>query len=329
MSPGDRDLEALLRRALADEAGDVEPAGDGLRRIRERTARPGWRTRWSRWSTPALALAGTAAVVGAIAVLPEVVPDDGGPTVPGASGTTTAQTTLPSTPPASSAPAGPADLVASAVSLSPTPPTPAPVPSPVAIPGAGVADLATSWPYATRGTGYARAERDIATGAVPDLTRPDRAATAFVESYLGSEQELTAVSVGAWQAGLRMEVRRGDTPVSLVYLLRVRVGDDAPYVVVDAIAPGSLTLLPPTAPGLLDPELTAAGTKHSAGRLDVQLREAGADRPTAAADGPVAAGDWTARLGRQPGSRVDVVAAWTTDQDGDVIGFAAVPVVAR
>jgi hypothetical protein len=117
--------------------------------------------------------------------------------------------------------------------------------------------------------------------------------------------------------------------VSLVYLVRVRVGNDAPYVVVDEVAPGSLTLLPPAPPGVLDEELTAVGTKHSAGRLDVQLRVPGADRATAAAGGTVAAGDWTARLGRQPGNRVDVVAAWTSDADGDVIAFAAVSVVAR
>ena len=36
---------------------------------------------------------------------------------------------------------------------------------------------------------------------------------------------------------------RAGAPISLVYLVRVRVGDDAPYVVVDAVAPdGSLSL---------------------------------------------------------------------------------------
>jgi hypothetical protein len=331
VSYSDRELEALLRQALADEAGRVEPAGDGLRRIRERTAGVRWRARWSRWSrwtAPALALAGAAAVIAAIAVLPKVVPDGGGPAGPAAGGTTAAPATTPSTPAASSAPAGPPDLSAPAASLLATPPTPAPAPSAVPVPGAGVTDMATIWPYASRGEGYAQAERDIAEGAVPDLTRPDVAAVAFVELYLGSGQELTAVSAGAWQAGLRMEVRRGDAPVSLVYLVRVRMGNDAPYVVVDAVAPGSLTLSAPPPPGLLDEAVTASGTKHSAGRLHVQLRDPGADRPTAAADGTVAAGDWTARLGRQPGTRVDVVAAWTSDDAGNVTAFAATAVVA-
>jgi len=326
VSYSDRDLEALLRQALAEEAGRIEPAGDGLRRIRERTAGARWRARWSRWSTPALALAGAAAVIAAIAVLPKVVPDDGGSRPPAAGGTTSGPAGTATTSP--TAPAGPPDLSAPATSLLATPPTPEPAPSAALIPGAGVADMATIWPYAGRAVGYARAEQDIADGTVPDLTRPEVAAAAFVESYLGSDRELTAVSVGAWQAGLRMEVRRGNALVSLVYLVRVRVGNDAPYVVVDAIAPGSLTLLPPAPPRVLDGELTALGTKHSAGRLDVQLRVPGADRPTAAAGHTVAAGDWTARLGRQPGNRVDVVAAWTSDADGDVIAFAAVAVVA-
>ncbi len=322
MSPDDRDLEALLRRALADEASRVEPAGDGLRLIRERTGAR--RTRWARWGAPALALAGAAAVILAIAVLPRLTPDGRGANVPAADGTATpAPTTSPPAPTA-----GPADLTAPPTSLLPTPPSPDPAPSPVQIPGARVADMATIWPYPSRGVAYAQAERDIEQGVVPDLTRPGVAAVAFVESYLGADQDLTAVSAGAWQAGLRMEVRRGDAPVSLVYLVRVRVGDDAPYVVVDAVAPGSLTLVQPAGPGLLDQYLTAEGTKHSDGRLDVDLRGPGADRATAAVSGTVGAGTWSARLGRQPGTRVEVVAAWTTDDDGDVIGFAATPVVA-
>ncbi|HZB50731.1 MAG TPA: hypothetical protein VE547_16715 [Mycobacteriales bacterium] len=324
MSRDDRELEALLRRALADEAGGIEPAGDGLRRIRARTARPGWRSRWSRWSAPALALAGAAAVIAAVMVLPRMLPAET-TAPPAASGPPPAATSSSSPAPT---PAGPPDLVAGAVSLAATPPSPAPAPSGSQIPGAGVADLATVWPYASRAEGYARAERDVADGTVPDLTRPDRAATAFVRSFLGSAEELTAVSAGAWQAGLRMEVRLGDAPVSLVYLVRVRVGDDAPYVVVDAMAPGSLTLDTPVPPAVSDASLVARGTKHSAGRLDVQLRVPGTDEPTAATGATLAAGDWSARLGRQPGNRVDVVAAWTTDQDGDVTGFAATPVVA-
>lgn len=325
MSYSDRELEALLRQALAEEAGRVEPAGDGLRRIRERTAGVRWRARWSRWSAPALALAGAAAVIAAVAVLPKMAPDDGGPRAPAAGGTTAPAATTPG----SSAPPGPADLSAPATSLLPTPPSPAPAPSAVLIPGAGVKDMATIWPYASRGDGYVRAERDIAEGAVPDLTRPGVAAVAFVESYVGPSPTLTAVSAGPWDAGLRMEVRRGDLPVSLVYLVRVRVGNDAPYVVVEAVAPGSLTLSAPARPGLLDEAVTARGTKHSAGRLDVQLREPGSDRPTAAAHGTVAAGEWTASVGRQPGTRVNVVAAWTSDAAGDVTAFAATAAVAR
>lgn len=326
----DRELEALLRQALTEEAGRIEPAGDGLRRIRERTAGVRWRDRWSRWSVPALALAGAAALIAAIAVLPKVVPDGGEQGVPAAGGTSAAPTlTSPPAPTASSGPAGGAVLSAPATSLLATPPTPYPAVSAAPIPGAGVPDMATIWPYQTRGIAYRQAERDMANGEVPDLTRPDRVAVAFVESYVGADQELTAVSAGAWEVGVRMEVRRGDAPVSLVYVVRARVGNDAPYVVVDAVALGSLTLLPPERPGLLDPVVTARGTKHSAGRLDVQLRGPGADQPTAAGEWTVDSDDWTASLGRQPGVRVEVVAAWTSDDDGDVTAFAATAVVAE
>ncbi len=66
------ELEELLRRSLSAEAERIEPGGDGLRRIRERTVRPA-RVRW-RWRTPALVLAGAVAVVAALAAAPAVLP---------------------------------------------------------------------------------------------------------------------------------------------------------------------------------------------------------------------------------------------------------------
>ncbi len=80
---------------------------------------------------------------------------------------------------------------------------------------------------------------------------------------------------------------RGGAPISLVYLVRVRVGDDAPYVVVDADAPdGSLTLdQVPTAPG---GPVTACGTLAGPARLDVQLRAPGSDRVLSRVGEPVA-----------------------------------------
>lgn len=306
MTGPDPELEGLLRRALSEHAQDVQPAGDGLSRIRARTARRG---AWARWRVPALALAGTAALVVAVVSVPALLPrlDPGPGPVPPASGAA----------------------------------SPVPTPSPAEgtpIPGAGVNDLVTVWPYPSRQVGYAEAEGDVAAGTYPDLTRPEVAAVAFVESYVGTAPALTARSAGRWKAGLRMEVRRGPVSVSLVYLVRVRVGNDAPYVVVEAtradLAP-SLTL---TAP----PRLDGAGALGLAGQLRpepaaavrapfVQLREPGRDTPLATARGTVlGAGEvrtWTATLSptRAATSGTAAVAVWTTDAAGRVLEFVASP----
>ena len=66
------ELEELLRRSLRTEAERVEPASDGLRRIRARSTRPD--RRWARWRTPALVLAAAGAVVAALAAAPSVLP---------------------------------------------------------------------------------------------------------------------------------------------------------------------------------------------------------------------------------------------------------------
>ena len=196
------ELEELLRRSLHAEVEQVEPSTDGLRRIRERTVRPA-RVRW-KWRTPVLVLAGAAAVVAALVAAPSVLP----------SLTSPVRTTA----------------------AAPTSPGPTP------IPGAGVNDMRTVWPYATRADGFRHAPADQAAGTYGDLTKPDRVALRFVASSLGP-QSLTARSRGAHLAGIGIEVSRAGAPISLVYLVRVRVGDDAPYVVVDAAAPdGSLTL---------------------------------------------------------------------------------------
>ena len=213
------ELEELLRQSLRAEAERVEPTGDGLRRIRERTVRP---ARW-RWRMPVLVLAGAAAVVAALAAAPSVLPSL---SPPPAAGTSAA-----------------------------APPSPGPTP----IPGAGVNDMRTVWPYATRADGFRDAPADQAAGTFGNLIKPDQAALRFVATYLGTDS-LTARSRGAHLAGIRIEVSRGGTPVSLVYLVRVRVGDDAPYVVVDAAAPdGSLTLDPIPSPPAGAP-VTARGT---------------------------------------------------------------------
>ena len=273
-------LEELLRRSLYVEAERVEPAGDGLRRIRERTARPSP----GRWRMPALALAGAAAVVAALVAAPSVLP------------------ALTPAPPAGRSAAAPTS------------------PGPTPIPGAGVNDLRTVWPYGTRADGFQDAPADQAAGTYGDLTKPDRVAVRFVGSYLGPGS-LTARSLGAHLAGIRIEVSRAGTPISLVYLVRVRVGDDAPYVVVDAEAPdGSLTL--DRAAAAASGPVTARGTVAHPGPLDLQLRVPGRALPVDRARVRTPAGAWAQPL--VPDGSAAALAAWTTGPTG-VTAFAARP----
>lgn len=278
------DLEGLLRRSLGAEADRIEPAGDGLRRIRERTART---RNWSRWRVPALALAGAAAAVAALVAAPSL---------------------LPSLQP-SGRPAGA--------------PSAAPTPGSTPIPGAGVNDVRTVWPYGSRAEGFRRAGADEAARTYGDLTKPDQVAVRFVGSYVGT-RSLAAVSLGAYLAGLRMEVTRDGVPVSLVYLVRVRVGDDAPYVVVDAEAPASALTVArvPAVPasGLF----VAAGTVAGGAVPLVQLRAPGQDLVLGEARSAVAGERWSAALSLPGGVPYPVLAAWTED-GGGVTTFAARP----
>jgi hypothetical protein len=276
-------LEELLRRSLYVEAERVEPAGDGLRRIRERTSPPSR----SRWRTPALALAGAAAVVAALVAAPSV---------------------LPTLTPIPAPPTGPS--VAALTS-----------PGPTLIPGAGVNDMRTVWPYGTRADGFHDAPADQVAGTYGDLTKPDQVATRFVGSYLGAGS-LTARSLGAHLAGIRSEVSRAGTPISLVYLVRVRVGDDAPYVVVDAEAlDGSLTLDRLTVPA--SGSSTARGTLARPGTLAVQLRGPGNALPLAPARVQLPAGAWAQPLSSD--GTAAALTAWTTGPTG-VTAFASRPV---
>ena len=278
------ELEELLRRSLSAEAEGVEPSSDGLRRIRERTVRPA-RVRW-RWRTPALVLAGAVAVVAALAAAPSVLP-------------------ALTSPPAGTSAAAPTS------------------PGPTPIVAAGVNDMRTVWPYATRADGFRNAPAAQSAGTYGDLTKPDQVALRWVASYLGADS-LTARSRGAHLAGIGIEVSRGGTPISLVYLVRVRVGDDAPYVVVDAGAPdGSLTLNQiPTAPG---GPVTADGTLAGPARLDVQLRAPGSDRILSRVGEPDGARDWSVHLLVPAGTTAAAVTAWATGPDG-ATAFVSRPV---
>jgi hypothetical protein len=111
---GDDPFDELMRRALSEEAGRIEPA-DGLHEIQARVSSqrtPVTRRPWA--VTAGLAVVGTAAAVGAFAVLNDTGQNADQPNVAGGPDTTTSASSLPS----SSAPTLPS--------------TPAPTPSPAA-----------------------------------------------------------------------------------------------------------------------------------------------------------------------------------------------------
>jgi hypothetical protein len=70
----DRDLEQLLRSALDAEARRLEPAGDGLAKIRTRVQK---KHGWAKWWKPTLALAGAAAVGVAVVAAPSYLTASG------------------------------------------------------------------------------------------------------------------------------------------------------------------------------------------------------------------------------------------------------------
>ncbi|HEY6744500.1 MAG TPA: hypothetical protein VI357_02160 [Mycobacteriales bacterium] len=276
------DLDDLLRRALAAEAARVEP-GDGLGPIRARTAR---RVRSGRlgWRAPALALAAAAAAVAALLAAPSLLP-----------------------------------------ALEPAParqPAAAPAPGPTPIPGAGVNDLRTVWPYGSRAEGFREAPADQAAGTYGDLTRPDQVAVRFVRSYL-PDDSIRARSLGAYRAGLRMQVYFDGKPMTRVYLVRVRVGDDAPYVVVDAESDRiSIEAQRPPASGGFNLHGTTTGSSVA----EVRLRAAGSGTTLELADATVTevGSGWIAPFRLPPGSRDVTAAAWAAGPDLS-LSFAARP----
>jgi hypothetical protein len=104
----------------------------------------------------------------------------------------------------------------------------------------------------------------------------------------------------------------------------VRVGDDAPYVVVDAQAPdGSLTLdrIPSVPSG---GPVTARGTLATTAQLDVRLRAPGSERTLSRTDGSVPGGPWSEDLALPAGAGAVAVTAWATDPSG-VTAFVSRP----
>jgi hypothetical protein len=316
----DRDFEALLRRTLQEEADRHEPAGDGLFRIRQRVAPQ--RRRRSVWLRPVLGLAAAAAVIAGIVALPKVVSlgRDGGNTgAPAGS--------QPTSPPGSASPA----------------PTAAPS-GPWGTPIAGnsqLRDRQTVWPYTSRRIGYQRADDDVRNGVHPNLRDPAATAVDFVQAFVGSDQSLHAERLDRFDPGIRMRVYRfgpGGEKVSVsnVFLVRTRIGDDAPYVVVGASQAliGDRMSISPV------PRINGTAAFRVTGRvrppegatttLKVELREPGsADRlgyQSIPVVGIGASQVWSVELAPFTAlPSTGVVAAWTEDENGSVHEFVAAP----
>jgi hypothetical protein len=320
----DRDVERLLRRALTDAATRLEPAGDGLTKIRERVH---GRRRWMRWAKPTLALAGAAALLAGLVAAPAYLLGRGGrPTLVGPAGQ-------------------PAQLSEPAAGTAASPAPPGAWGTPIAG-DRSLPDRLAVWPYPSRRTGYQRADADVASGRYPDLVDPGRTAIDFIASYVGSTQGLTAVPLGPAGPGLQVLVQRSQPaqkplPVSNVYLVRVRQADDSPYVVLGASRSkvdgpaDSLTIAPPprlsgtaafTVTGTVRrPAGTAAPTVRVALREPGSAEDLGLGSATTTAGGP--AGTWSVEL--SPFRRLassGAVAAWTVDGDGLVVEFVAAPI---
>ncbi|QVQ53606.1 hypothetical protein J4H86_07690 [Spiractinospora alimapuensis] len=113
----DDNEERRLREILRAEVDHVQPAGDGLQKIQERTARRGFS--WLTWLRPAAAVAGALAIVGSVlfgapALREQVAPannDEAGPVATQSETTTddeeaTAPTDAPESDPADPTPEG-------------------------------------------------------------------------------------------------------------------------------------------------------------------------------------------------------------------------------
>jgi hypothetical protein len=313
----DLELERLLRRALDTESRLYEPAGDGLTKIRSRVKKRRWLR--SPFALGAGALVAAAAAIVAVVVVPSALRGDGGTAV--------------TTAPAATAPAPT------------TPPTGVPTVSPSGAIGGdpSVPDYAAIWPYASRRIGFEKADADIRAGRYPHLGDPGQTAIDFVATFIGGNQGLAASPIGPYGPGLLIAVSRaGDNGepvrISTVQLLRVRKGDDAPYVVVGA-SQASLGdhLKLETLPKLNGTEqVTVTGTEQRPGdatAVRVALREPGDTQDLGlgttalpdTADGPA---HWSVAISPfRALSSSGSLAAWTTDADGKVTEFVAAPIL--
>lgn len=321
MSNDDRDLEALLRQALRERADLVQPAGDGLAKIRERAAR---RRRRMAWLRPGIAAVAAALAILAAVGIPALLNRSGPPGQDAASQPTASHS---ATPRAKATPKATA-----------TPQSAAPTPT-AQQPGATQPSVAPNrvvgvpvWPYGSSADAMASAS------ANPELTDPAALAKKFVEAFVYGARLTTQLSYENSKTAT-VQVIRSDLsrPVCTVELQRVSP-KSAAYVVT-AAQTDHMTMKP------VGP-LMGANSVKVVGTLRSDPSESGNLGNVYSAilvpDGTTQAKRITAQPGSMSGSQQDqswsvtvnppkriaqpgIVAAWTVDLNGEVLDFAAQP----
>jgi len=314
----DRAVEARLRAALQERADAIVPAGDGLQRIRDHTAR----RRRLNLLWPALSAATVAAAIAvAVLVVPSMLRPGGNPQRNSAAGgAATSQPVASSAPVAPTRPTPTGGTPTAPASRISTPPT-----------GPSGAGTTTAWPYANAADAMAGTDAK----AHPELADPVRTAVSFIESLVGNNTGFTGRTSDSAAGVVRVAVRSAKPaparPVCTVSLVPVRTGTGQIYLVRSA----TTTALTLRQVGKMDgtrPLAVSGAATLDAGqvpKLHVYLSLPAFGSPTLSFQQPVITSSgtqrWSATLNPARAATSGVVSVWTTDSAGNVVDFAARP----
>lgn len=293
----EREFEHLLRQALHDHAAQIQPAGDGLSRIRARVGR----RRYLTWLRPALATVAAAAAAVAIIAVPSMFDSHAGDRHSAASSA--------------------ADRASRPAQHSPTAPT-TPRITPLQ------QEPVTAWPYGT----LADARQHAAT-----LTDPRAVATDLVRAFAGSgyQGQLTLTTrLVRSDDKAKVEIRRADSGQDVCTVDFTRIGGKA-YVVTQATSPDVRIGPVPDLRGSANPvdlSGTVSPVKGVTGIVRLDVRAPGQHRAgsanqdyfdTSGARDQV----WNKIVNPNPvWPQHAVIAAWTVDRNGLVLSFSAEPI---
>lgn len=285
----DRELEALLRRALHEHAEKIIPGGDGLAKIQQRAAN---RRRRLVWLRPGMAVAAAAvAVIAAIAI----------PTAIHRMNSGNSGIQAGSRPSASS-------VVHGSTSVRPTP-------TPEVTAARQLKQVAMSWPYSSKAV--------AARSADQSLQSPVQLAKTFVSSFAGTDIGKT---LNAQQQGTVVYLRRGSMLVSTVKLARI---DKSSYVVTGArgtnvqLSTSDLTRTDTSimVSGTFVPDNQATNIWAAAATPPDVAKAAPLTNATGEATSP-----WQVTLNARGtiAAGPEILAAWTVNTGGQLLDFTAI-----